>query len=383
MCTCISKDRRYHVSFSKFYGQTLENRNQVSQCWLEEYLFRKLRTVAATSKSRKRRENRRVSRLRIDAANVGFSRSSPVVLACFGQGERERERERENSSDSPAGERWDPLSRRPQRSYRRVGEGCVAADPTTTRAFLHRCTGASRCSSASSRSGLRVTRPRLGSQRKRGACVGRRRQLADSFRAATPSGTASVWTRFGPCAFVRRRRRRRRRRVHVRVDPEGYETTECRQTNASGKSRENSCVLLLLLLFEKFREDPRVDVVEWSSSSEWFQQSEPASHPADESQGIRERMTRQTSDDRVSWVAMIASSKDPRVIKRGFQRGCCIGRAFDATLAEPRLFWGGRGGGGSSGHLTRSPPQDSSGLTHHQLAAGGSWVYVTRVWCYI
>lgn len=100
--------------------------------------------------------------------------------------------EGENSSDSPAGERWDPLSRRPQRSYRRVGEGCVAADPTTTRAFLHRCTGASRCSSASSRSGLRVTRPRLGSQRKQGACVGRRRQLADSFRAATPSGTASV-----------------------------------------------------------------------------------------------------------------------------------------------------------------------------------------------
>ena len=50
---------------------------------------------------------------------------------------------RENSSDSPAGERRDPLSRRPQRSYRRVGEGCVAADPTTTRAFLHRCTGGS------------------------------------------------------------------------------------------------------------------------------------------------------------------------------------------------------------------------------------------------
>lgn len=51
---------------------------------------------------------------------------------------------------------------------------------------------ASRFSSASSRSGLRVTRPRLVTRRGRAHAWTRRRQAAPSFRAATPSGTASV-----------------------------------------------------------------------------------------------------------------------------------------------------------------------------------------------
>lgn len=57
---------------------------------------------------------------------------------------------------------------------------------------------------------------------------------------------------------------------------------------------------------------------------------------SDELRGKRGRMTRQTSDDRALWIAMIVSSKDPRVIKRGFQRGC-TSRAFDATLVQPRF----------------------------------------------
>lgn len=92
---------------------------------------------------------------------------------------------------------------------------CVAADPTTTgnrereaipahtRPVPPAPRRASRFSSASSRSGLRVTRPRLVTRKARAHARTRgRRQAADSFRAATAKRHRNRGENAaGPCAF--------------------------------------------------------------------------------------------------------------------------------------------------------------------------------------